>query len=50
MENTSILVEKNLNMSDEIGKLAESLAKAQSVIEGAKKDASNPFFRSSYSV
>ena len=50
MENTSILVEKNLNMSDEIGKLAESLAKAQSVIEGAKKDASNPFFRSSYST
>jgi hypothetical protein len=50
MENTSILVEKNLNMSDEIGKLAESLAKAQSVIEGAKKDASNPFFKSSYST
>jgi hypothetical protein len=35
-------------MTDSIGKLAAALAKAQSEIKGAKKDAENPFFKSSY--
>lgn len=35
-------------MSPTIGKLALALSKAQAKIEGAKKDASNPFFKSSY--
>lgn len=35
-------------MSEPIGKLAAALAKAQSEIKGAKKDADNPFFKSSY--
>jgi hypothetical protein len=34
--------------SQEIGKLAEALAKAQGVMEGASKDSSNPFFKSKY--
>lgn len=34
--------------SETIGKLAEALAKAQAVIENAKKEASNPFFKSKY--
>jgi hypothetical protein len=34
--------------SETIGKLAEALAKAQAVIESAKKDAENPFFKSTY--
>ena len=34
--------------SQEIGKLAEALAKAQSIMEGAKEEATNPFFKSSY--
>jgi len=34
--------------SPEIGKLAEALAKAQSELEGAKKESTNPFFKSSY--
>jgi len=34
--------------SQEIGKLAEALSKAQAVIEGAKEDAVNPFFKSKY--
>jgi hypothetical protein len=37
-----------MNQSETIGKLAEALCKAQAVIEGAKKDSSNPFFRSKY--
>ena len=36
--------------SPDIGKLAEALSKAQSEMEGAKKDASNPFFKSDYST
>ena len=32
----------------EIDKLAEALAKAQSELEGAKKESTNPFFKSSY--
>lgn len=34
--------------SQEIGKLAEALSKAQAVIEGAKEDSTNPFFKSKY--
>ena len=34
--------------SPEIDKLAEALAKAQSEMEGAKKESTNPFFKSSY--
>ena len=37
-----------MNRSETIGALAASLAKAQSVIEGAKKDSVNPHFRSRY--
>jgi hypothetical protein len=36
--------------SPDIGKLAEALAAAQSEMEGAKKDAANPFFKSEYST
>jgi hypothetical protein len=36
--------------SPEIGKLAEALAKAQSEMSAAKKDAKNPFFKSDYST
>lgn len=35
-------------MSPTIGKIAESLAKAQAKIKGAHKDAENPHFRSRY--
>lgn len=38
----------NIEMSSEIGSLAEALAKAQSVMKGAKEDASNPFYKSTY--
>ena len=34
--------------SPEIDKLAGALAKAQSELEGAKKESTNPFFKSSY--
>lgn len=34
--------------SESIGKLAEALSKAQAEMSGAKKDASNPFFKSKY--
>jgi len=34
--------------SQKIDKLAEALAKAQSELEGAKKESTNPFFKSSY--
>ncbi len=37
-----------MNKSETIGKLSEALSKAQSVMEGAKKDSSNPFFKSTY--
>lgn len=36
------------NQSATIGKLASALAKAQTRIEGAKKDSENPYFKSSY--
>lgn len=35
-------------MTDSIGKLALALSKAQAEIKGAKKDAENPFFKSTY--
>lgn len=38
-----------MNKSETIGKLAEALAKAQGMMEGAKKDSTNPFFKSKYS-
>ena len=34
--------------SPELDKLAEALAKAQSEMEGAKKESTNPFFKSNY--
>lgn len=34
--------------SPELGQLAEALSKAQAIIEGAKEDAVNPFFKSKY--
>lgn len=37
-----------METSDNIAELAAALAKAQGVIEGAKKDADNPFFKSKY--
>jgi hypothetical protein len=37
-------IEKSL----ELGELATALAKAQATMEGAKKDAANPFFKSRY--
>jgi hypothetical protein len=36
------------NQSQSIAKLTEALCKAQSLIEGAKKDSSNPYFKSDY--
>lgn len=37
-----------MTYSEQINELATALAKAQSQIEGAKKDSTNPHFRSSY--
>ncbi len=37
-----------MNQSDNIGELATALSKAQSEIQGAKKDSANPFFKSKY--
>jgi ERF superfamily len=37
-----------LKSSETIGKLAEALAKAQGEMDNAKKDSSNPFFKSKY--
>jgi hypothetical protein len=37
-----------MEKSAEIGKLAEALAKAQGVMQNAKKDSENPFFKSKY--
>lgn len=34
--------------SSEIGNLLEALSKAQGIMEGAKEDSSNPFFKSTY--
>lgn len=38
------------DMTPTIGKLAEALSKAQSMLTGSKEDASNPFFKSTYST
>jgi hypothetical protein len=37
-----------MNSSQSIGALAAALVKAQSAIQGAKKDTANPFFKSKY--
>lgn len=37
-----------MKTSDQINELATALAKAQAEIEGAAKDANNPFFKSKY--
>lgn len=37
-----------MNSSQELKELATALAKAQAVMEGAKKDSANPFFKSKY--
>lgn len=37
-----------MNKSESINELATALAKAQGQMEGAKKDSSNPFFKSKY--
>lgn len=37
-----------MQKSDSIGELAKALATAQGVIQGAKKDSENPFFKSKY--
>lgn len=37
-----------MNQSEQINELATALAKAQSEIQGAKKDCANPFFKSKY--
>lgn len=39
-----------MNRSENISELAGALAKAQAVMENAKKDGDNPFFRSKYST
>jgi len=39
-----------LNMSPTIGKLAEALAKTQSIMLNSQKDGNNPFFKSTYST
>ncbi len=38
-----------MNKSETIGKIAEALAIAQGMMEGAKKDSTNPFFKTKYS-
>jgi len=38
------------NQSEKIGQLATALAKAQSTLQPAKRDASNPFFKSHYAT
>ena len=37
-----------MNKSESIGKLTEALSKVQGILEGAKKESSNPFFKSRY--
>ena len=39
-----------MTKSDTIAELAKALAKAQAMMEGAKQDAENPFFKSRYST
>lgn len=39
-----------MNKSDSITALAKAMAKAQGVIEGATKDATNPHFRAKYAT
>src|SRR5574340_169669 len=44
----NIIWRHNMNKSESIGKLAEALAKAQSVMKFAKKDSTNPYLKSKY--
>ena len=37
-----------MNQSESIAALSAALAKAQAIMEGAKKDSANPFFKSTY--
>jgi len=37
-----------MEQSEQIGKLAEALAKAQGILKGAIKDSENPFFKQKY--
>lgn len=37
-----------MNTSEQVNEIAAALAKAQAVLEGAKKDTANPFFKSKY--
>lgn len=46
----SVQIEVKMKQSQEINELAKALAQAQSAMEGAKKDAKNPFFNSSYAT
>lgn len=49
MEGETMIVSTSpLLTSTTTGKLASALAKAQGMMDGAKKDANNPFFRSKY--
>ncbi len=52
MESTTKESPQNISpdMSPEIGKLGEALAKAQSEMEGVEKDGENPFFEKAYST
>lgn len=43
-----VVMTSGINMSESTGKLFEALSKAQAVIEGAKEDSDNPFFKSKY--
>ena len=47
-ESSSVNAELQSNQSDKIDKLAKALSVAQSQITGAKKNATNPFFKSGY--
>jgi hypothetical protein len=37
-----------MEQSESLGELAKALVKVQAVVEGAKKDSANPFFKSKY--
>ena len=47
-ENPIIITEADDWKSDKIDKLASALVKAQAELDGAKKESTNPFFKSNY--
>ncbi len=47
---STITTYQDAMQSDDIGKLADALAKAQAEMSAAKKDAKNPFFKSDYAT